>query len=271
MALRDQPYLPLYVQDFLTDEKLIECSASATGVYIRVMCIMHKSDPYGMILLKQKDKQTDKQIKNFALKIAKQMPYSVEIVESSIEELVSEKVLHIDGDYLVQKRMVRDCEISLKRASAGSEGGKKTMQFASEFAQAKVKANTQANSDNDNDIVIDNENDKEVEEIYLLYPTTDKNKDNQSTGKTSKNKQKIKKILESKYPLKKAIEFYLSECNRTKCYLKNFGTFLNNLPDESTLDVKQQSEVVITGVTQESMDIMAQFFDRKKKVNEWES
>ena len=58
MALRDQPYLPLYVQDFLTDEKLIECSASATGVYIRVMCIMHKSDPYGMILLKQKDKQT---------------------------------------------------------------------------------------------------------------------------------------------------------------------------------------------------------------------
>ena len=43
MALRDQPYLPLYVQDFLTDEKLAECSAMATGVYIRLMCIMHKS------------------------------------------------------------------------------------------------------------------------------------------------------------------------------------------------------------------------------------
>ena len=24
MALRDQPYIPLYIQDFLTDEKLIE-------------------------------------------------------------------------------------------------------------------------------------------------------------------------------------------------------------------------------------------------------
>ena len=71
MALRDQPYLPLYVQDFLTDEKLIECSASATGVYIRVMCIMHKSDPYGMILLKQKDKQTSSTIQNFALKLIK--------------------------------------------------------------------------------------------------------------------------------------------------------------------------------------------------------
>lgn len=32
MALRDQPYLPLYVQDFLTDEKLRECSYEAEFV-----------------------------------------------------------------------------------------------------------------------------------------------------------------------------------------------------------------------------------------------
>ena len=43
MALREQPYLPLYVQDFLTDEKLNECSAESTGVYIRLMCIMDKA------------------------------------------------------------------------------------------------------------------------------------------------------------------------------------------------------------------------------------
>lgn len=169
MALRDNPYLPLYIQDFLTDEKLIECSAQSTGVYIRLMCIMHKSDDYGKILLKQKDKQTDKQIKNFALKIAKHMPYSVEIVESSIDELVAEKVLYIEDDFLVQKRMVRDCEISLKRASAGSEGGKKTMSFASGFAQAKFKANNQANSDNDNDIENENDN-KEEKEIRKIVP-----------------------------------------------------------------------------------------------------
>ena len=69
MALRDQPYLPLYIQDFLTDEKLMECSASAVGIYIKVMCILHKQDEYGVLLLKQKDKQSDKQILNFALKI----------------------------------------------------------------------------------------------------------------------------------------------------------------------------------------------------------
>ena len=57
MALRNSPYLPLYVQDFLTDEKLADCSANANGVYIRLMCILHKSEPYGKILLKQKYKQ----------------------------------------------------------------------------------------------------------------------------------------------------------------------------------------------------------------------
>ena len=75
MALRDQPYIPLYVQDFMTDEKLSECSAESTGVYIRAMCIMHKSQEYGTVLLKQKDKQTHN--KNFAVK-CRLMPYSVD-------------------------------------------------------------------------------------------------------------------------------------------------------------------------------------------------
>ena len=70
MARRDQPYLPLYVQDFLTDEKLIECSAESTGVYIRLLCIMHKSQEYGRILLKQKDKQSESKLSDFAFKLS---------------------------------------------------------------------------------------------------------------------------------------------------------------------------------------------------------
>ena len=46
MSLRNQPYIPLYVQDFMTDERLNECSAAANGVYIRLMCLMHKSEEY---------------------------------------------------------------------------------------------------------------------------------------------------------------------------------------------------------------------------------
>lgn len=140
MALRNQPYIPLYVMDVLTDEKLVECSAEAHGIYFRLICILHKSDEYGKLLLKQKDKQSDKQIYNFALKLLKQMPFSVDIIERGLQELLDEGVIQSDGDYLVQKRMVRDNEISLVRSQSGKKGGEKT-QFASKFAKAKDEAN----------------------------------------------------------------------------------------------------------------------------------
>lgn len=143
MSLRNQPYLPLYVQDFLTDEKLAECSAQSTGVYIRLLCIMHKSDEYGKILLKQKDKQTTEQVKNFALKLAKQMPYSELIITESLTELIDEKVIHLDNDYIYQKRMVKDNLISEERSKAGKKGG--------EFAQAKLKAKLKANSESEDE------------------------------------------------------------------------------------------------------------------------
>lgn len=146
MALRDQPYLPLYVQDFLTDEKLMECSASATGIYIRLLCIMHKSDEYGVILLKQKDKQTDNQIKNFAIKLAKYLPYSTEEIISGITELLSEGVIQNGGDKISQKRMIKDNEISIIRSEAGKKGGIKT-----QFAKAKEEATSQANSETEDE------------------------------------------------------------------------------------------------------------------------
>ena len=62
MALRNNPYLPLYIQDFMTDEKLAECSPHATGVYIRIMCLLHKCEIYGKFLLNQNYKQSSNQI-----------------------------------------------------------------------------------------------------------------------------------------------------------------------------------------------------------------
>lgn len=143
MALRDQPYIPLFVQDFLTDEKLMECSASSTGVYIRIMCVMHKSEIYGKILLRQKDKQTGDQIKDFALKLVRHLPYDLDTILAGIKELCQEKCLEIEGDYLMQKRMVRDGEISLIRSESGSKGGKTTQTKYKKFARAKSEANTE--------------------------------------------------------------------------------------------------------------------------------
>lgn len=155
MALRDQPYLPLYVQDFLTDEKLRECSESSVGIYVFIMCIMHKSSEYGKILLKQKDKQTKRQIVNFAMKLSKHLPYSVEKICVALDELVLEEVLYIDGDYLCQKRMIKDGEISIKRSDSGSKGAKSRYKKDKKIAIAKPIANTEIEIDNESEDVND--------------------------------------------------------------------------------------------------------------------
>lgn len=144
MALRNQPYLPLYVQDFLTDEKLNECSACSQGIYIKLMCLMHKSETYGKILLEQKYKQNDKPIVNFANKLVKHLPFAFEEILNALNELTFEKVLQYNENELWQKRMVRDNELSSIRAEAGSKGGKKT-QFAKANIQPKPQPNDQPN------------------------------------------------------------------------------------------------------------------------------
>lgn len=159
MALRDQPYLPLYVQDYLTDEKLNMCSPSAQGVYIKIMCVLHKQDTYGeMTLFKQKDKQSESTIRNFALKFAKLLPFPVEVIFSALEELVDEKVLIIDGDKISQLRMVKDNAVSQARSRSGKKGGGNPALFkqieCNQYKQ-RDKQNTEYENEYENDNIND--------------------------------------------------------------------------------------------------------------------
>lgn len=124
MALRDQPYLPLYVQDFMCDEKLRECDAESVGVYIFLMCLMHKSEEYGIIRLRGRDRNQSETKANFANKLARQLPFRAEVIERALDDLVGAGVLSMDEDTLFQKRMVRDADISAKRTQVGERGGK---------------------------------------------------------------------------------------------------------------------------------------------------
>jgi len=138
MALRNQPYFPLYVQDYLTDEKLNMCSLSTQGVYIKILCILHKQSEYGKILLKQKEKQSENICLNFATKFARLLPITISDLELAIAELIEEDVLQIFEDTLSQRRMIKDNGISEQRAKAGKKGGETT-----QFAKAKREANTE--------------------------------------------------------------------------------------------------------------------------------
>lgn len=154
MALTDQPYLPLFVDDWMNNSKLKLCSPGAHGLMVSIMCLMHKSEQYGIILLKQKYKQTDKQILNFASQVAKQTSFDLLDVQSYLTELIDEKVLYLEGDHLTCFRMVKDAKTSLERSKSGKKGGAQTQKFAQAKDEAKPQANTGIESDNE--IVIDN-------------------------------------------------------------------------------------------------------------------
>jgi hypothetical protein len=155
MALRDQPYFPLYADDFLTDEKLNLCSAATQGVFIKMLCIFHKSEPYGGILFKQKDKQSESMSRNFALKLARLLPFDSETIEAAVIELLEEGVLSFENDFLFQKRMVKDFDISLKRSQAAKTGGGNPNLYKQTIKQGSKQKDKQ-NTEYENEDVIDN-------------------------------------------------------------------------------------------------------------------
>lgn len=221
MALRDQPYLPLYVQDFLTDEKLAECSASSTGVYIRLLCLMHKSESYGSILLRQKHQQTDDQILNFANMLAKVMPFDTNTIYAGIVELLDENVIQMGENEISQKRMVHDNNLSVIRSESGSLGGKKTKENRLNFAVAKKASNAEIEYESNNHSINTTSINKiEFEVFWILY--------DKKVGKRDKIKKKwdaIPAITQSQI-IEHIPKYKISQPD--KKFRKNPETYLNN-------------------------------------------
>jgi hypothetical protein len=74
-----------------------------------------------------------------------------------------------------------------------------------------------------------------VNRIYSLYPTKCP-VSGRATGKSSKDKAILSRLLRdhTEQELSNTITRYVRECVEQNCYLKNFSTFLNNLPDYKT-------------------------------------
>ncbi len=235
MALRDQPYLPLYVQDYLTDEKLSMCTWSTQGVYIKLLCLLHKSDPYGTILLKQNDKQTENFALDFAIKITRLLPIDKDTLSVALAELIQEGCLTVQDDKLFQKRMVRDNEISIERVKSGRKGGKKTQQIAKAKSQAKVKANTEYENENENDNRIDYKKEKNIElrstvfvsEVYSHeeYQKEMLQKFCNYWTEPNKSKTKMRFELEKVFDITRRLVTWAS---RDKEIIKNHGTDKRN-------------------------------------------
>jgi hypothetical protein len=86
----------------------------------------------------------------------------------------------------------------------------------------------------------------ETDIIYYLYPSECPIKGN-STNKGSKNKEKIRKIIKEKGFdwLHQRVTAYLVDCKKNKVWLKNFTTFLNNIPDLPEIEKPIESDMVL--------------------------
>ena len=82
-----------------------------------------------------------------------------------------------------------------------------------------------------------------VADVYAAYPSRCV-VSNRSSGKCLKNKDKIKKLLKE-VPYKNLliiIQLYTEDCRESDTYMKNFSTFLNNLPDINEFNKKPSQQ-----------------------------
>lgn len=124
MSLRNQPYFLLNTKELLSNQNLLDCDATSIGVYIFLLCILHKSKEYGKFTLKAKDKIYNSQLENFAVALSRPMPFCAEEIANGLSELIENKIIYVDNDSLCHKRMIQAAELSDKRAKSGSRGGK---------------------------------------------------------------------------------------------------------------------------------------------------
>ena len=185
MAKGKDFYLKFYVNDFQNDTAVRDCSAIANGVYIHLICRLFLSNNKGRYYLndacyKGKEKifaeakqnanatqkgtqlytQIESACKCFAKTLVKQLPFFEDEVGLGLTELVANNVVYIEDGFLCQRRMIRDAEISAIRSFSGKKGvekkkemkensGKKSVNFANDFAEAKVNAKDTQNCNYD--------------------------------------------------------------------------------------------------------------------------
>lgn len=114
------PWMKFHPQDWRADERLRMCSLSARGLWLEMMCIMHRSEKYGFLLIAGKA-PTDTQL-------AFQVGTTPEQVSQLLAELSTAEVYSATSSGVIySRRMVRDEKKSKINAKNGKKGGEVTL------------------------------------------------------------------------------------------------------------------------------------------------
>lgn len=112
-----RPWLKFYPSDWRGDENLALCSLAARGLLVELMCLMHKAEPYGHLLVNgAKPADPD---------LARMVRTDVESLQDAIRELLARGVLSVTAGagVIVSRRMLRDAEREAEGRAHGRTGG----------------------------------------------------------------------------------------------------------------------------------------------------
>lgn len=259
MSLRKKPYLPLYVRDWLSSVKLNRCTANAHGIMINTMLNMHMEEDYGCIslndLVKQNDNQQHNQQAQAVSILCKLLPFERHEVEQGLDELLQRKILYLENNMLVCKRMVKDNEISELRSGIGKLGGDNSLGKKNKLAQAKVKANSKAKvkAKSDTEYESENETENKIKAVVDFL--------NLKTGKNFKsNGANVKFIsgrLSEGYTVEDCKKVIENKCDewlggKMATYLRistlfipsHFEEYLNQTPIVKKVDIKKTEATI---------------------------
>lgn len=238
--MKELPYFKFYVNEWLSgDIELL--SFEAQGVFIR-LCSYYWSKECVMKLERSK-----KRFKGF---------------EDAFDELIDEGIIKVEDDYIkisfLDAQLNERESLSKTNSANGKKGGRpkkkpieseeKPIALNSESESKPIEKPIESESKANESNIEEKRREKKrkediINDIYSLYPTKCPSR-NVSTGKGKKNKEQIKRILKNKEEtiesLKYKIERYVKESKSTGVYLKNFGTLLNDLPDYSEEEKKEE-------------------------------
>lgn len=110
------PWFKFYPSDWRSDEELRNCSAAARGLWVEMLCLMHKAKPYGHLLING-DLLTDTQ-----LSMQTGIPES-QIVQSMHELEKAGVFSRNEKGVPYSRKMVRDEQKSNTAKNYGKKGG----------------------------------------------------------------------------------------------------------------------------------------------------
>lgn len=152
-----QPYMPLYVGDYIKDTRVLPLTVR--GFWVDIILFMWDNPVRGEII-------------GTIEEVARMVGCSVDEARFALNLLQQKKTAEIillpSGEWhIVSRRMKRDAEISKMRSRVGKKGveGKKLRGFAEAKPQAKHKQNTEYEYESENDIEIKLK--ESFDEIYL--------------------------------------------------------------------------------------------------------